>query len=586
MPSYKAPLQDMQFLLDKVFDLPTHLKNFDAFSEFTPELTQTVLEEGAKITETLVQPLNQIGDQQGCKFNNGKVTTPPGFVDAYKTLAEAGWTGLTSDPEFGGQGLPHVIGLLYEEMLCSSNTSFSLYPGLTAAVCRAIGKYGDDKTKEAYLPNMIAGKWAGVMCLTEPHCGTDLSLVRTKALPNGNNTYTITGTKIFITGGEHDLTENIIHLVLARTPDAPEGIKGISLFLVPKISIHADGSLGESNQISCGSIEHKMGIKGACTCVMNYNGAKGILIGELNKGMSAMFTVMNIERIAIGLQGLALAEVAYQNARNYAQDRLQGRSPTGAKCPEKNADPIIVHPDVRRMLLTIKSQNEAARALTVWIAKYIDMEHYAQNENDKQHANKIVALFTPILKAYFTDYGFDACNLALQVLGGHGYISEWGLEQFVRDARIAQIYEGANGIQALDLIGRKLIHNQGEYLNLFLTECREHIEQHQHEFTASFSDALNKLESISHWILDNANKDAYLAGSSSYDYLHLFSLTAFAFMWHQMIAVAKTQTNDFNQAKIRTGDYFFKRVLPRIHSLAENIQSGSDNIMQMADELF
>ena len=470
MPSYKAPVRDMQFLLEEVFPFANVCQEFAKYHEVDGDIFLPVLEEAAKFTETVLQPLNQIGDKQGVQFSNGKIKTPDGFKEAYKQLVDAGWLSLNADADYGGQGLPRVLQVFFDEMLASSNVSFSLYTVLTEGAYHALHLHANEELKKQYLPKLITGEWSGTMCLTESHCGTDLGLMRTKAEPAENNTYKISGTKIFITSGEHDLTDNIIHAVLARLPDAPAGVKGISLFLVPKRLVNSDGSLGEFNSVACGSIEHKMGIKASATCVMNFDGAIGYLVGEKHQGMRAMFSMMNLERMNIGLEGLALAEVAYQNALIYAKDRLQGRAATGAIEKDKMADPILVHPDVRRLLLTGKAYNEAARALSCFVAHEIDRAENSENTNEAEQSDQLVAFLTPVIKAFFTDYGFDVCNMSLQVLGGHGYVSEWGMEQFVRDVRIAQIYEGANGIQALDLVKRKLILNQGESLQYYLSK--------------------------------------------------------------------------------------------------------------------
>lgn len=592
MPTYTAPLRDMHFVLNELWNLDDVLAGLDGFDEINSELAEVVLKEAAKINEQLFFPLNRTGDEQGCQFNNGEVKTPEGFKEAYQTLVEGGWPSLATDPEFGGQGFPQMINMLIEEMMCSSNVSFSLYSGLTRGVYDAITAHGTDELKQRYLPSMSEGKWTGVMCLTESHSGTDLGLLRTKAEPLDNGTYKLSGTKIFITGGDHDLTENIIHLVLARLPDAPAGVKGISLFLVPKFHVNDDGSLGERNAVHCGAIEHKMGIKGSSTCVMNYDGATGYLVGEANKGLNAMFTVMNIERISIGMQGLGLAEIAYQNARDYAKERLQGRAPKGPLYPDKAADPIIVHPNIRRSLLTIRAYNEGARALAVWVCKHIDMIDTHPDEAQREHAGAIAQLFTPIVKAFFTDYGFEACNLALQVFGGHGYISEWGMEQFVRDARIAQIYEGTNDVQALDLVRRKLISNKGAYLKLFTDEVKQFIAENNasnaEEFITPLQHALDQLTEISEWIITQSENDPALAASVATDYLRLFSLTALAYMWAKaaVVAMDKKGSDDFYTTKIQTARFYMQCLLPQTESLCQTIKAGSEPMMAMAIESF
>ncbi|MCW5589302.1 MAG: acyl-CoA dehydrogenase C-terminal domain-containing protein [Legionellales bacterium] len=590
MPIYRAPIRDMQFLLHDVFDINHHLNAIPAFADFGVDLVDTILEEAAKLNENLLFPLNQSGDEEGCRIEQRQVLTPKGFKEAYATYCENGWPSLTADPNYGGQNAPHMLGCLMEEMLASSNLSFSLYPSLTNGVYRAIHTHASDTIKNKFLPNMVNGQWAGVMCLTEAHCGTDLGLLRTKALPNADGSYNITGTKIFITGGDQDLTENIIHLVLARTPDAPPGVKGISLFLIPKILVDENGKLTEKNGVECLSLEHKMGIKGSATCVMNYENATGYLIGELNKGMNAMFTVMNIERLAIGLQGLAQAEISYQNAAKYAKDRLQGRAATGAQYPEQNADPIIVHPDVRRMLLTMRTHNEAARALLVWLAQYIDRSHHLNDE----YATNMVALFTPVIKTFFTDYGSEACNLGLQVLGGHGYIREWGMEQFVRDARIAQIYEGANGIQALDLMKRKIVMDKGATLKLFIEEIHDYTQQHSHvalEFLQhDLQRATQALHELTDWIIQNSASDPNLIGAASYAYTHLLGLISFGYMWYRMGFVALTRSADtpdpFYAVKLDCLNFFRQCIFPKVSSLIAIIRAGSEPTMGMENDEF
>ncbi len=595
MPTYKAPLRDMRFVINEVFNAEEHLYQLPAFSEVSDDLVDAVLEEAAKIAETLLLPLNQTGDQQGCQFHNGTVSTPKGFKAAYKTFAEGGWTSLTADPEYGGQGFPQMVNVLIEEMLCSSNVAFSLYPGLSHGAYYCIHSHANDELKQTYLPKIVDGTWAGVMCLTEAHCGTDLGLLRTKAIPQTNGSYKLTGSKIFITGGEQDLTENIIHMVLARTPDAPAGVKGISLFLVPKFLVKDDGSLGARNGVHCGSIEHKMGIKGSSTCVMNYEDATGFLIGELNQGLSAMFTMMNTERLAIGLEGLGLAEIAYQNAATYAKERRQGRAADDTEASASNADPIIVHPDVRRMLLTMKALNEGARALASWVAMQVDYSKYHTDETTRNQAEACIALLTPVVKAFFSDYGFDACNLGLQVYGGHGYVAEWGMEQFVRDARIAQIYEGANGIQALDLTRRKLIASKGKLLESFITPVQTFLIANRDDaelaaFIQPLDGALQDLQTVSQWLLKAADSDPNAAGAASNDYLHLLGLVSLAFMWAQMAKVAQQQlANDndgFYTAKLQTARFFMQRLLPRTKALAASLQSGSDVLMALDERAF
>ena len=478
MPSYKAPLEDVSFLLNDVFQIDRY-NNLPGFSDASADVREAILAEAAKLSEEVLQPLNRIGDLEGCtRHDDGRVTTPKGFKAAYKQLGEGGWLGLSMPTEYGGQGLPSTLTQTLNEFQMSANMAFSMYGGLTQGAMAALLVHGQPEQKKMFVPRMLAGDWTGTMNLTEPQCGTDLGLLRTKAVKQADGTYKITGTKIFISGGEHDLTENIIHLVLARIEGAPAGIKGVSLFVVPKVLVNADGSLGAANNVTCGSIEHKMGIHGNSTCVMNYDGATGWLIGEENKGMQGMFVMMNEARLGVAVQGLAQSEVAYQNAAAYAKDRLQGRSLTGPKAPDKPADPIIVHPDVRRTLLTINAFNEAARAMVVWTSLKSDVAHRSSDAKDRQAADDHMGLMTPVLKGVLTDVGFSNAVLAQQMFGGHGYIAEWGMEQFVRDARIAMIYEGANGIQALDLVGRKLPRGGGRAVMAFFAEVAAFAKDH------------------------------------------------------------------------------------------------------------
>lgn len=593
MPSYKAPLRDMQFVLHEVCQFSDVVKNIPTFQHLDSETIDSVLAEAAKFNENVLQPLNQIGDAEGCQFHQGEVKTPKGFKEAYRQFVEAGWMALSAPEEFGGQNLPKMSQLLMDEMLASSNTAFSLYCVLTQGAVHALELHGSEEIKQTYLHKLVSGEWGGTMCLTEPHCGTDLSLVRTKAERQSEGSYKISGTKIFITSGEHDLTDNIVHTVLARLPDAPAGIKGISLFLVPKYHVQADGSLGARNPVFCGAIEHKMGIKGSATCVMNFDGATGYLLAQENQGMRAMFDMMNLERINIGLEGLGLAEVAYQNALQYAKDRVQGRALTGAKCPDKNADPLLVHPDIRRMLLTIKSMNEAARALLCWAGSQVDIAHAHPDEAARAIADDYVAFLTPIIKAFFSDYGFEACNSALQVLGGHGYIKEWGMEQFVRDARIAQIYEGANGIQALDLVKRKLMMNQGASVKRLAKEIEKTLLQANPpsalaEVLPDLGHALGHWLEVSEWIIKQANQHQDEAGAASVDYLKMSGLVCFAWMWAKMLAIAapKASQDTFYATKVKTAKFFYQRILPEVESLRIKILAGAESMMGLDESEF
>jgi alkylation response protein AidB-like acyl-CoA dehydrogenase len=592
MPSYHAPLNDMRFILTELWPIKEYLNHLPTYQDIDPELLMTVLEEAAKFCQHEIFPLNQVGDQQGCKYHNGLVTTPDGFKEAYQHLVEAGWLTLNVEVAEGGQGLPKIVQVFFDEMLASCNVAFSLYTVLTQGVYHALKLYASYELQSIYLPNIASGKWSGTMCLTEAHCGSDLGLLKTKAIPEANGSYRLYGTKIFITSGEHDLTENIIHTVLARLPDAPPGVKGISFFVVPKFLVNQDGSLGERNHLHCGSIEHKMGIKGSCTCVMNYDGAIGYLIGKPHEGLKVMFSMMNLERINIGLEGLGLAETAYQNALHYAKDRLQGRSPYGPAYPEKPADPIIVHPDVRRMLLTIKTFTEGARALAAWIALLVDVAKFHTEEKTRTEADQLIALLTPIIKAYFTDQGFDSCNLALQIFGGHGYIKEWGMEQYVRDARIAQIYEGTNGIQALDLVKRKLVLNNGESVNLLISQINGFINEHlenkkMHEYIYPLQTCVQILQDVSHWIIKQSKHDQALLGVVARDYLNLLATSVLAFVWGKIASIAANKSTDiFYQSKMKTAQFFFQRILPIIFTLKYTITADNRAVMAMNVEEF
>jgi len=595
MPVYQAPLKEFSFLLREVLGLE-RLSNLSAYSSAGVDLLEAVLAEGAKICEEVLQPLNRVGDQQGCtRHEDGSVTTPDGFKAAYRTFVDGGWPSLSCDPEFGGQGMPVVLAMAFNEMVTSSNMAFGMYPGLTHGVYEALHQHGSDELKRIYLPNLTSGEWTGTMNLTEPHCGTDLGLMRTRAQPQADGSYKISGQKIFISAGEHDLAENIIHLVLAKIVGGPEGIKGVSLFVVPKFLVNADGTLGARNGVSCGSIEEKMGIHGNSTCVLNYDNAVGYLVGEEHKGMRAMFTMMNEARLLVGQQGLAVSEVAYQNAVIYARDRLQGRALTGVAAPDKPADPLIVHPDIRRMLMHQKSFNEGARAFSMWIGVQADILRSGATGAEK--ADDYMALLTPVVKAYLTDQGFANCVNAQQIYGGHGYIAEQGMEQFVRDARIAMIYEGANGIQALDLVGRKLGMNGGRAVFAFfaevdalLAECAGQPEMA--EYCAPLKETRDRLEQVTLWFLEKGveNPDHLAAGST--DYLHLFALTALGMMWVRMARAAhaglKAGTGDagFYNAKLLTGRYFMQRVMPDSISMVTKIKTGADAMMALNADAF
>ena len=595
MATYQAPLRDMRFVLHELLGAEREFAALPGFEETTRDLIDPVLEEAAKLCENVMFPLLRVGDQEGCIFEDGEVRTPTGFREAYRAYVEGGWGGLTCNPEFGGQGLPHTLSVFVEEMLQSSNMALALYAGLTHGACIAIDKHASEDLRRRYLPKLVDGTWSGVMCLTESHCGTDLGLLRTRAEPADDGSYRVTGTKIFITGGEQDLSENIVHLVLARLPDSPAGVKGISMLLVPKFLAEEDGSRGERNAVSCGSIEHKMGIRAASTCVMNYDGATGYLIGEPHRGLRAMFSMMNYERLMVGQQGLSLAEVAYQSAAAYARERLQGRSLKGPVAPDLPADPIIVHPDVRRMLLTARAYNEAARALLAWVSLQVDRSTHHPDAAAREAADDVVSLFTPVIKAFFTDYGFESCNLCQQVFGGHGYISEWGMEQLVRDARIAQIYEGANGIHALDLAGRKLSMNGGRAIQAYMKSVSDFVAERRgnpdlDEFVEPLQAALERLAQATRWLNEAAREDPDEIGAASYDYLRLLALVAFGRMWAQSaeIALANQEGDNtgFYRAKLATARFFVRRLLPNTASLLATLSAGADAVMELEAEAF
>ncbi len=594
MPNYTPPLRDMLFLYNEVLH-GKYLQSLPGFEEVDAETVEAILEEAGKFCVHELLPLNRNGDEEGCHWDDGKVTTPKGFKEAYQLYTESGWGSLAMDPVFGGQGLPKTLHLMIDEMVCSSNLSFSLYPGLTNGAYAALMDYASDEIKRRFVPKMAEGSWSATMCLTEPHCGTDLGLLRSKALQQDDGSYLISGTKIFITAGEHDLTDNILHLVLARTPDAPAGTKGISLFIVPKFRVNTDGSLGAANGVSCGSLEHKMGIKGSATCVMNFDDAQGFLIGELNKGMRGMFKMMNTERVAMGIQGIGVSEASYQGAVEYAKERIQGRSLTGAKQPEQAADPLTVHPDVRRMLLTIRANTEGSRALAIWLGMLLDKSAHETDPMNKLQADDLIALLTPIAKAYLTDLGFESTVLGQQVFGGHGYIREHGMEQLVRDARIAQIYEGTNGVQAMDLVGRKLNAENGRYLNTYLEIISGYLAENENdaalqEFIQPLAEALSHLQQATDWLARAARSNMDEVGAAAYDYLRLTGLVTLAFMWAQMAQTALTasQHSDelFYKSKLKTARFFMQRLLPQTASLNTTIQSGAALLMDFEDDEF
>ncbi len=597
MAEYKAPLRDMQFLLKDVFEADKLWARLPGVADVVdPDTADAILEEAAKIANEVLGPLNREGDEQGSKWEDGKVTPPEGFAEAYQTYIEGGWNGLGGNPEFGGMGMPKTLVGQFEEMIQGSCMSFGLAPMLTAGACLSINAHATQELKEKYLPNMYSGVWSGAMDLTEPHAGTDLGIIRTKAEPNADGSFNITGTKIFITWGEHDMAENIIHLVLAKLPDAPKGPKGISLFLVPKFLVNDDGSLGERNDFSCGSIEKKMGIKGSATCVMNYDGAKGWLVGEPNQGLACMFTMMNYERLAVGIQGIGAAEASYQSAVEYARDRLQSRSPKGAQQPEKSADPIIVHPDVRRMLLTMKAYTEGGRAFSTYTSAWLDRYKFTEDAEEKKLAEAMVALLTPVAKAFLTDKALESAIAGQQVFGGHGFIREWGQEQHVRDIRITQIYEGANGIQALDLMGRKIAMNGGSIYKIFADEMKAFAAENENdavlaEFIEPFKAAIANLDELTAHVLEAAKSDVHEIGSASVEYLHVFGLTAYAYMWAKMAKVALAKiaegdTSGFYDSKVSTARFYFKRLLPTYEGLTTSVKNGAEVLFELDEDKF
>ncbi|HDS1818095.1 TPA: acyl-CoA dehydrogenase C-terminal domain-containing protein [Pseudomonas putida] len=592
MADYKAPLRDMRFVLNEVFNVTEQWAQLPALAEVVDaETALAVLEEAGKVTARTIAPLSRAADEEGCHWDSGAVSTPAGFIEAYNTYAEGGWVGVGGDPLFGGMGMPKVISAQVEEMVNASSLAFGLYPMLTAGACLSINAHASEALKEKYLPNMYAGVWAGSMCLTEPHAGTDLGIIRTKAEPQADGSYKISGTKIFITGGEHDLTENIIHLVLAKLPDAPAGPKGISLFLVPKFLVNGDGSLGARNPATCGSIEHKMGIQASATCVMNFDEAVGYIVGEPNKGLAAMFTMMNYERLGVGIQGLASAERSYQNAVEYARDRLQSRAPTGPHAKDKAADPIIVHPDVRRMLLTMKGLIEGGRAFSSYVAMQLDSAKYSEDATTRKRSEELVALLTPVAKAFLTDLGLECTVHGQQVFGGHGYIREWGQEQLVRDVRITQIYEGTNGIQALDLVGRKVVASGGAYYRLFSDEIRGFIASagsDLDEFAKPLGAYLDQLDGLTEWVLEQAKGNPNEIGAASVEYLHAFGYVAYGYMWALMARAAKAGEGDeaFYSGKLGTARFYFARLLPRVQSLVASVKAGSESLYLLDAEQF
>ncbi len=603
MSHYKAPIADIKFLLEDVFDHYGHYKKYPELSEATPDLVDVVISECAKFCENELVPINQSGDKEGCHLKDGKVITPKGFKEAYQQMVEGGWQGLAHPEEYGGQGLPQSIGVIKSELMGSANWSWAMYPGLSLGAMNTIIAHGDEAQKQKYLTKLTEGEWTGTMCLTEAQCGTDLGQVRTKAEPNEDGTYNISGSKIFISAGDHDFTDNIIHIVLARLPDAPKGTKGISLFIVPKNKIGDDGSTGESNNVTCGSLEEKMGIKGSATAVLNFDEAVGELIGPLNKGLECMFTFMNTARVGTAMQGVCTSELSFQNALEYAKERMSMRSLSGTKAPEKVADPIINHPDVRRMLLTQKAFAEGGRAMIYYTSKIVDDMAYGATEKERAEAEDKLGFFTPILKAFLTESGCEAANLGVQIFGGHGYIKEWGMEQIVRDSRIATLYEGTTGIQALDLLGRKILLGRGKTLKAFAKEvllfCKDNSmisdnvqKKRMHKFVWPLSKEIALWQSYTLRLALKIKKDRDVLGSASVDYLMYSGYVMMAYFWAMMAQKANEKLTEgtgdkaFYTAKVKTAEFYFSRILPRTRAHAKSMMADPKSLMQLKEDDF
>jgi len=596
MPEYKAPIRDIKFVMQELLDYNQHYQTL-GYEDASEDMVDAILSEAAKFTEQVIAPLNQIGDQQGCTWDNGIVTTPDGFKEAYQQYVEGGWPTLSQSEIYGGQGLPHSLNTAISELMSAANHSFSMYPGLSHGALATIEAHGTDEQKQQFMPKLVEGSWTGTMCLTEPHCGTDLGMLRTKAEPNDDGSYSLTGTKIFISAGEHDLSDNIVHIVIARIPGSPAGSKGISLFIVPKFNVNDDGSIADRNHVNCGSIEHKMGIHGNATCVINFDSAKGYLIGNINKGLNCMFTFMNVARLGVALEGTAAAEASFQGALAYAKDRLQMRAISGVKNPDGPADPIIVHPDVRRMLLTQKSIAEGGRALVAYLAKLVDITHVATDADTRKEADNKLALLTPIAKAFLSELGFECTSHGVQVFGGHGFIQEWGMEQLMRDTKISCLYEGTTGIQALDLLARKVLGSKGELLKPFMNEiatlCHDNItHDNSKQLSLTLMSYLEDWQVLTQSIGEKAMSNPDEIGGASVDYLMFSGYLTLGYFWLNMASVAQqkldtgTEEQAFYQSKIQTADFYFKRILPRAKGHVACIAGGVDSMMAIDSENF